>query len=366
MPLALSEEQRLLRDSVLKVLAESHPIGRPAATAANEGDPSAWQRAAELGWLKLALPERAGGLGGVWSDLVLIAEAFGRHNVISPFAPAIGYSAQALARTDQHAGLLQDLGDGRLLIVPALSGDLPGRWPAHATHGISGSGEVRVSGHFRVVPYGDGAQHMIVLSPDGAGAHAHLLRRDQAGVTVRPYRLMDGSPAADMVALDALAQPVLAGQEGIEMALEAATVLALAEIVGAMWTLQQLTLDYLKIRRQFGVVLSSLQALQHRLVDMYGLCQTAESAMLDGASALDATGSVMRSLRVSRAAAHVLCAGREVAEEAIQLHGGIAMTADYAVGRYVKRITVLRTSFGDEPWHRERVRRLSRQCGDIW
>lgn len=363
----LDDEQRLLRESVLKVLAETHPIGGPVSTAAAQSVPGFWRQAAELGWLKLALPETAGGLGAAWSDLVLISEALGRHNVVSPFAAVVGFSARALASGDQPKRLLQDLGDGRALVVPALVGDVPGRWPAHANLDPGAAGSMKFSGRFRVVPHAEDAQHFIVLGDsDERKSRAYLVPRNQPGVALRPYPLMDGSPAADLTLEDALAEPTRVGQDNHDSALDTATVLALAEIVGAMWTLQQLTLDYLKMRRQFGVTLSSLQALQHRLVDMYIHCQTAEAAMLDAAAVVDGSDTAARSLRVSRAAAHVLRAGREVAEEAIQLHGGIAMTADYAVGRYVKRITVLRTSFGDERWHRERVRLLSRQSGDIW
>ena len=139
-------------------------------------------------------------------------------------------------------------------------------------------------------------------------------------------------------------------------AIDTAALLAAAEMVGAMWTLEGLTVEYLKTRKQFGATLGSFQALQHRMVDMYVACQTAESALLDAAVALDGEHAAPRARRVSRARLHIDRAARKVAQEAIQIHGGIGMTADYPAGAYFKRIEVLRTAFGGEVWHRERAR----------
>lgn len=362
----LNEEQILFRDSILKVLSQSHPIGRPMGKPEiqRQADAALWPQAAELGWLNYAMPERLGGLGGTRSDLAIIAEAFGRHLVISPFAAVMGFGASALASANAADATLRNIGAGKLEAIPLLNGTIGRDWPEVLISRQAGANKLTVDGRFRAVPFGAPAGSLLVAAratPDHA-PELHLIARDAPGVRVKGYSLMDGSAAADVdlegVALASATR--IPGAGAFALGLDAAAALAAAELSGAMWTLHQMTLDYLKTRRQFGVVLSTLQVLQHRLVDMYVLCQTAEAAMLEAVSAIEGEDAETRALRVSRGCAHVFAAARKVGEEAIQLHGGIAMTADYAVGSYVKRITVLRTQFGDERWHRARVRDLTR------
>ncbi|MFO1171616.1 MAG: acyl-CoA dehydrogenase family protein [Hyphomicrobiaceae bacterium] len=362
----LTEEQTLFRDSILKVLSQSHPIGRPMGKPEiqRQADAALWPQAADLGWLRFAMPERLDGLGGTRSDLAIIAEAFGRHLVISPFAAVLGFGACALAHANAADATLRDIGEGKLAALPLLTGTIGRDWPEVLISRQAGAQKLTVDGRFRAVPYGASAESLLVAAratPDHA-PELYLIRRDTPGVSLKGYRLMDGSEAADAdlqgVALTSDAR--IPGTGTFALGLDTAAALAAAELSGAMWTLHQMTLDYLKTRRQFGVVLSTLQVLQHRLVDMYVLCQTAEAAMLEAVSAIEGEDANTRALRVSRGCAHVFAAARKVGEEAIQLHGGIAMTADYAVGSYVKRITVLRTQYGDERWHRARVRDLTR------
>lgn len=363
----LNEEQTLFRDSVLKVLAQSHPIGRPMGRRTDvqrQADASAWRSAADLGWLRFAMPERLDGLGGTRSDLAIVADAFGRHMVLSPFAATHGFAATALMHWDAADAALGALGEGTLAALPLLNGTVGRTWPEVLIARQVGAHKLVVDGRFRAVPFAASAESLLIATrqaPDH-GPELYLVPRDTAGIRVTGHTLMDGSEAADVdlegVALPAEARIPATG--AFALGIDTAAALAAAELVGAMWTLQDMTLGYLKTRKQFGVVLSTLQVLQHRLVDMYVLCQTAEAAMLEAVSAVENEAADTRALRVSRGCAHVFQAARKVAEEAIHLHGGIAMTAEYAVGSYVKRISVLRTQYGDESWHRARVRALAR------
>jgi len=366
MNIQLAEEQRLLRDSVLKALAASHPIGRamgraPVAPAEVEGF---WSQAAELGWLGLALPEDAGGLGGAWSDLLLIAEALGRHFVRSPFAATIGFAGRAIAACAQgREEILAGIAAGEIVAVPALHEheDIFDVQACRASARRVGSGFV-VDGRKTAVGFGDRADLLLVSAAVDGEPSLFLVDATAPGVRREAYTATDGTGAADIrfdgVGLDGDAR--LAGNTDIfGAALDTASMLAAAEMVGAMWTLQGLTLEYLKTRRQFGSTLGSFQALQHRLVDMYVRCQTAESALLDAAAALDGDDAEARSVAVARARLHIDRAAREVAQDSIQLHGGIGMTADYAAGAYFKRIEMLRASFGTPTWQRARHRALA-------
>ncbi|MBL9033588.1 MAG: pimeloyl-CoA dehydrogenase small subunit, partial [Rhodospirillaceae bacterium] len=144
----------------------------------------------------------------------------------------------------------------------------------------------------------------------------------------------------------------------IEVALDAGAAALCAEAVGAMWTLHDLTLDYLKVRKQFGATLGSFQALQHRMVDIYMKCQLAQSATMAAVAALDSGDARMRGRAVSAAKALVGRTARQVGEDAVQLHGGIAMTDEYAAGHYFKRLAMIRLTFGDEEFHLDRYRSL--------
>lgn len=371
MNIQLSEEQRLLRDSVLKLLADTHPSSRNLGRAPMQPQELArfWRQAAELGWLGLSVPAEAGGLGADWSDLLLIGEALGRHLVRSPFAHCIGFSGRAIAvgaREDRRTAHLSDIASGAAVAVPAVHEPPEPLNPmACRTVARKTAGGYAISGHKAAVSFGDTADLLLVSAAvDGEpGPSLFLVDAKAPGVRRQAYATMDGAGAADIHfdAVTVAAADRLAGNEDpFAAAIDTAALLAAAEMVGAMWTLETLTLDYLKTRKQFGATLGSFQALQHRMVDMYVACQTAESALLDAAATLDGEDAAVRAQRISRARLHIDRAARKVAQEAIQLHGGIGMTAEYPAGAYFKRIEVLRTSFGGETWHRARCRRLSR------
>ncbi|HEV8390868.1 MAG TPA: acyl-CoA dehydrogenase family protein, partial [Dongiaceae bacterium] len=201
---------------------------------------------------------------------------------------------------------------------------------------------------------------------DRHGISLFLVPMGAPGLTVSAYRTHDDGWAADLrfdqvhVGADALIGPADAGLGTLEAALDTGAAVICAEAVGAMWRLHDMTLDYIKVRKQFGAAIGSFQAIQHRMVNMYMKCQLAQSMALAAMAALESDDPLTRSRAVSAAKVQVGRAARHVGEEAIQLHGGIAMTDEYAAGHYFKRLTMIRLMFGDEEYHLRRYRSLER------
>jgi alkylation response protein AidB-like acyl-CoA dehydrogenase len=239
-----------------------------------------------------------------------------------------------------------------------------------ATHARRDGDGYVITGDKIGVLYGNVVDHLLVSARtsgdvgDRHGFSLFLVPVDTQGLAISAYRTHDGGWAADLrfdqvrVAADALVGPIDSALGTLEAALDAGTAAICAEAVGAMWCLHDMTLDYIKVRKQFGAAIGSFQAIQHRMVNIYMKCQLAQSMALAGVAALDLADPSARSRTVSAAKVQVGRAARHVGEEAIQLHGGIAMTDEYAAGHYFKRLTMIRLMFGDEEYHLRRYRSL--------
>jgi alkylation response protein AidB-like acyl-CoA dehydrogenase len=372
----LTEEQRLLKESLERFRQQGYAFEKRKAMLAKLGAPDdpVWMQFAELGWLAAILPEDCGGLGGSSGDLALLMEQFGRGLVTSPFVPTVvlGATALRLAGSEAQKSILGAVAEGRTKL--ALAYLEPPAQPDPiivATRAQrDGDGFVITGGKLAVL-YGNIADHLIVsarTSGDVADRHGialFLVPTQSPGLTIHAYRTHDDGWAADLqfngvrVSADSLIGAPDAGLAVLEAALDAGAAALCAEAVGAMWTLHDLTLDYIKVRKQFGAAIGSFQAIQHRMVNMYMKCQLAQSMALTGIAALDSGDPLTRSRAVSAAKVQVGRAARHVGEEAIQLHGGIAMTDEYAAGHYFKRLTMIRLTFGDEEYHLRRYRSLA-------
>jgi alkylation response protein AidB-like acyl-CoA dehydrogenase len=372
----LTEEQRLLKESLERFRQQGCAFGKRKALLAKLGAPDdpVWTQFAELGWLAATLPEDCGGLGGSSTDLALLMEQFGRGLMTSPFVPTVvlGATALRLAGSEAQKSILGAVAEGRIKL--ALAYLEPPAQPDPvivATRARrDGDGFVITGGKLAVL-YGNVANHLIVsarTSGDVADRHGialFLVPTQSPGLTIHPYRTHDDGWAADLqfdgvrVPADSLIGGPDAGLAALEAALDAGAAALCAEAVGAMWTLHDLTLDYIKVRKQFGAAIGSFQAIQHRMVNMYMKCQLAQSMALTAIAALDSDDSVTRSRAISAAKVQVGRAARHVGEEAIQLHGGIAMTDEYAAGHYFKRLTMIRLTFGDDEYHLRRYRSLA-------
>ena len=372
----LTEEQRLLVESLERFRRQDYTFEKRRTHLKTLGaaDDPVWAMLAEMGWLAATLPEEHGGLGGTNADLALLMDQFGRALLASAFVPSVVLGAAALrlgGNAAQQAAHLPAIAEGREKLAFAYLEAAGQHQPSSvATQAKRDGGDYVLQGAKQAVLYGNVADHILVTartsgaSRDAQGISLFVVPAKAGGLSVDAYRTHDDGWAADL-ALDAVRVPAanLVGAEGaalpaIEATLDAGAVALCAEAVGIMWTLHEMTLDYIKVRKQFGATLSSFQALQHRMVNIYMKCQLAQSMAMAAAAALDNDDARARKRAVSAAKAQIGRAARAVGEDAIQLHGGIAMTDEYAAGHYFKRLAMIRLTFGDEEFHLQRYRDL--------
>ena len=367
---SLTEEQRLLTESLEKFRQQDYTFEKRRRHLRKLGAPDdpVWSMIAELGWLAATLPEEHGGLGGSSVDLAILMEQFGRALMTSAFVPGVVLGGTALrigGSAEQQALHLPALAEGRGKLAFAYLESSGQHDPAQVeTRAGHDGADYVIDGQKSAVLFGNVADHLLVSAQTSQGISLFLVPAKAAGLTIDAYRTHDDGWAAD-VTLDKVrvAAVNLVGKEGgalpiIEAALDAGTAALCAEAVGIMWVMHDMTLDYIKVRKQFGATLGSFQALQHRMVNMYMKCQLAQSIAMAAIAALDSSDATARGRAVSAAKAQIGRAARHVGEDAIQLHGGIAMTDEYAVGHYFKRLTMIRLTFGDEEFHLRRYRAL--------
>ncbi|WP_280155430.1 acyl-CoA dehydrogenase family protein [Piscinibacter sp. XHJ-5] len=376
----LTDEQRMLQDGVQRLLAERCSFEQRLAHRAEPHGYSRalWSRYAEMGLLGLPFAEADGGLGGGAVDTLLVMQALGRALALEPY----------LATVVLSGGLLREAGSAkqRAALVPAIaSGELTLAF-AHAEAGsrhdlaevattarCEASGIV-LDGEKRYVLAGDSADRLIVSARsagarrDRDGISLFLVDAKADGVTRRGYRTQDHARAAD-IRFDRVRigpHQVLgapgAALPAIERAVDAATAALCAEAVGVMERLHEITVEYLKLRKQFGVAIGSFQALQHRAVDMLVEIEQARSMALYATMRCADRDAGERERAVSAAKVQVGRSARFVGQEAIQLHGGIGMTEECQAGHYFRRLTMTEIQLGDTAHH---LRRLARSGGLI-
>jgi alkylation response protein AidB-like acyl-CoA dehydrogenase len=350
MNLELTPEQQLLADTVEELLQKRYtPADRLALLRSDAGwSRELWHLYAELGVLGLAIGEQHGGSGAGAAELLVVMRSFGRALVLEPYLSTVVLGASLVAAAgsaEQRGAVLPAVVAGDALLAFAYA-EAPSRWSLTDIETQYASG--RISGQKIAVPGGDSADRLIVTArtPDGVG----LFLVDGGDVARDSYPMQDGVRGADVLLRDAPATPLGAGGDAvavIEDVLELATAALCAEAVGAMERMLELTVDYLKTRVQFGRPIASFQALQFRAADLYVSLEQARSAALIARLALDDPDRHARRAAIRAAKIQVDVAVRHIAQEAIQLHGGIGMTMEYPVGHYAKRTTVIAKTFAD-------------------
>jgi pimeloyl-CoA dehydrogenase small subunit len=376
----LNDEQRQLKDSVERLLADTYGdlaqrqkyIKEPKGYSA-----ALWQQYAELGLLAVPFAEEHGGLGQGLTETMIVAEAFGRALAVEPY----------LATVVMSGGVLRHAGNGALLaeLVPAIAEGKLTLALAHqerqarydladtaTTARGDGKGGYTLEGEKCVVLHGDSADKLIVTAraqgnrEDRSGIGLFLVDAAANGVSRRGYPTQDGLRAADVTlsAVKVGPEAVVAGPDKGLAVLERAvdeTIAALAaEAAGAMTALQELTVDYLKTRKQFGVPIGSFQVLQHKAVDMLTALEQARSMAYYATMMAAETDAKERRRAIAAAKVQVGRSARFVGETAIQLHGGIGMTMEYKAGHYFKRLTMIDMAFGDADHH---LRELAKAGG---
>lgn len=344
----------------------TEPVRKASLQHGQGCEPTRWRELAELGWLALPLPENKGGLGGSLADTCLIAEELGRGLLVEPYIACAVTAAGVLVQADTDGAFtpcVEALGAGEKRIALAL-------WEPAARFDTSSPGTVTtlrgdgyvLSGSKSLVLGAPGADAFLVAARmDGAAGETGLwmVNAGMAGLAMTPHALYDGRHAATMH-FDKLALPVDArvglGDAGaaVRSGLRAGMLAHCAETVGSMTAAFEITLEYLKTRKQFGRVIASNQAVQHRLVDLYVAIEESRALCRAAAAAHDAN-SVDASRLASAAKAHLSHAARLVWKDCVQLHGAIGMTEEYVLGAYVRRIAAADTLYGDEHFHLERL-----------
>ena len=370
-----SDDQVLLREALQRWLEERYPFAeRRRQLAESQGfSPEQWREFGELGWLAAGLPERHGGLGGGAVDQMLVAECLGAALWCGPWLECVVMGADLLAHSASPlaGSLLPALLEGRALLTCAFH-ESQSRYDLApvATHATSEGRGWRLQGSKSHVAWANVAGHLLVSAcvrqgDDDDGVGVFLVPLDAAGVVLYPYPSIDGRPLAEVsladvrLTADALIHEPRQGLSMIERVCDHGAAALVAEAAGAMWTLYRSTLDHLKTRRQFGVALGSLQALQHRMVDVYADCEMARSMAWVAAHGAGSTNAVERARAVAAAKSRVGRSAVRVGQESVQLHGGMGMTDDLAVGHYFKRLTAINATLGDHAWHARRFRALA-------
>ena len=371
-----TEDRRMLADSLGRFIKEQYGFETRdrIARSAQGYSPEMWRQFADLGMIGALFGEERGGFGGAGFDIAVVFEALGRGLVVEPFlgSAVLAGGAIAAAGSEAQHGLLAEIMAGTCIAAFAHAEPDAHYELAHVRTRAERRGDGWVlNGAKAVVMHGESADLFVVSArsaggvDDEAGLSLFVVPARTAGLSLRGYPNIDGGRAAE-VTLDnvTLGPDALLGTEGAAFAIVenvvGAGILALcAESLGAMDAAKDATLDYLRTRQQFGVPIGSFQALQHRMADLLLEIEQARSAVINAAAAL-ATERVTRERALSAAKFTIGRVGTRVAEECIQLHGGIGMTWELPLAHYAKRLVMIDHQLGDEDHHLERYIALGR------
>jgi acyl-CoA dehydrogenase len=376
MSLVLTEDQQILKQSAADFVKKESPVSRfrEARDGDNDASRELWPKMAELGWPAIPVPEEYGGLSMGALDLACVMEECGRNLVPEPLLSTVAFGANLLVLAGSEAQkdeFLPQIAAGGCLLAVAFQ-EARSRYD-HArvstTAEKKGDGFV-ISGEKVLVLDGNTADLFVVSarssgeSDHPAGISLFLLRADTPGVEVVKQQTVDCRNTAIVRLRDVEVQAgALLGSEGegfapLSDAIDRAVTALCAEMLGNMSSAFEMTLEYLKTRKQFGVLIGTFQALKHRAAEMFTEIELARSAVLGACEALD-TGAANASALVSVAKVRCSDASMLVGYEGVQMHGGIGMTDEHDIGFYLKRARASETAFGDATFHRDRFARLS-------
>lgn len=371
-----SEEQRLLKDSVERLVADRYGFEeRRKYQAGRLGfSEEMWARYAELGLLALPFAEEHGGFGGGAIETMIVMEAFGKALILEPYFATVVLAGGVLrhgASEGQKAALVPSIAEGGLRLAfahfePQARYDL---FDVETTAKKDGDGWV-IDGAKGLVLHGDSADRLIVSARtaggtrDESGIGLFIVDAKAAGVGRRGYPTQDGLRAAEItfenVRVDAasvIGDPA-DGYAVITRVADEATAALCAEAVGCFGEMHAITLDYLKTRKQFGTTIGSFQSLQHRAVDMFVELEQSRSMAMYATMMAGGDDAAERERAVSAAKAQIGQSARFIGRQSIQLHGGVGMTMEFRIGHYFKHVTMIDTLFGDADHHLRRLAAL--------
>jgi pimeloyl-CoA dehydrogenase small subunit len=369
----LTADQQLLQEGLERLLGEryafeqrkTHLFGTPGWSR------EMWSRYAEMGLLGLPFAAADGGLGCGAVETMIVSEAFGRALTLEPFVATVllaGGCLRFAGTSAQRPRIIPAIVDGSEILAFAHT-EREARYDladvsttARRSDAGRGGGWI-LQGMKSFVLHGDVAGKLIVSARvsgerrDRGGLALFLVDTQAPGVSRRGYVMQDGMRAADITLSDVrVSNDDLLGVAGealpvIERVIDTTVAALCAEAVGVMARAHEITVEYLKIRKQFGVAIGSFQALQHQAVDMLVMIEQARSLSMYATMMSEDGDATARSRAVSAAKVYIGSAGKLVGEQAIQLHGGIGVTEECAIGHYYRRLTMIDILFGDSPHH---------------
>jgi pimeloyl-CoA dehydrogenase small subunit len=371
MNFALSEEQQMMQDSLRRLLQKSYSFEhRKEYQKSTTGwSRDLWRQYADMGLLALPFDDRDGGLSGTPVDTMIVMEQFGRAIMLEPYVATVvlaGGIIRHAGSDQQKQRLIEKIIDGSAVLTLAHQEE-------HARHDLASVGATasmvdgawQLNGQKSFALHADSADMLIVSArvsgntTDRDGIALFLLDADSAGVRIDGYRTHDGQRAAGVTLTSATV-----GAEGVigtpgkmypvlERVSQEAIAALCAEAVGVMAELHEATVDYLKQRRQFGVPIGSFQVLQHRAAEMYMALEQARSMAMFATIMSNDEDELARAQAISAAKVQIGRSGRMIGQQAVQLHGGIAIAMEYKAGHYFKKLTMLDQLLGDADHHLE-------------
>jgi pimeloyl-CoA dehydrogenase small subunit len=376
MDFELSEEQRLLKDSVERLFADRYDFEtRKRFMASADGwSRDAWKQYAELGLLGLPFDEKHGGFGGGPVETMIVTEAMGRALALEPYLATVVLAGGLLRHAGneaQRSALLPKIADGTLLLAFAHA-ERQSRYDlGDVTTTAKKNGAVFVlDGAKSLVLHGDCADQLVVSArvsggrKDREGIALFLVDGKANGLSRRGYQTVDGLRAAEIMLEGVKVNAdALLGEPGkafptIQRVVHEAIAALAAEAVGAMISMHEMTVDFLRTRKQFGVPIGSFQVLQHKAVDMLIAIEQARSIMFYGTMMAAEDDAAERDKAMSAVKTQIGRSGEIVGRIGTQLHGGIGMTMEYKGGHYFKRLTVIDTLFGNADHHLKMLARF--------
>jgi pimeloyl-CoA dehydrogenase small subunit len=364
-----SDDQRLLVESVTRMLSDTYGFAqRKGYMALPEGySPAVWSQFAEQGLLGLPFAEEYGGFGGTAQEVMLVMQAFGRVLVLEPFFPTVvlaGTAINTAGTPDQKSALLPAIAGGSLKLAFAHS-ERQARYDLTdivTSAKRNGSGWL-LDGSKTVVSHGETADKIVVSARtsgdrhDADGITLFLVDAKASGLARRGYVSRDDSRAADIALSNvSVTDADVLGEVGkglpiIQRVVDAGIAATAGETVGAMEAMNEMTLEYSKTRVQFGNPIGSYQVVQHRLADMFMAQEQGRSMAILATMSVDNPDETARAHDMAMAKVGIGQAGRYVSQSAVQMHGGIGMTEEYAVGHYFRRCMVIERLFGDPAYY---------------
>jgi alkylation response protein AidB-like acyl-CoA dehydrogenase len=372
-----TEEQQMLQESVQQFVRKSYDFDTRNSIVSTEEGYSAefWKLFAELGWLTVPFSEADGGFGDSAVDLTVMMDEFGKALLVEPYLATVvlgGGLIAALADEKIKREFLPQIMSGALQLSLA-SAEHGGRYNplSVATTAQADGDKIILDGVKTAVLNGINASYVLVTARESGevsaedGISVFLVPTKSPGVSIHGFTTIDGRSSSEVkleaVSVDASARLGLSGKaaEALVLVNEKATLACAAEALGALESMLHKTVEYSKTRKQFGTSIGTFQALQHRMADMFIQCQLARSIVIRAAMKIDSSESTVEKAKaVSAAKSRIGYAIKAVGQEAIQIHGGIAMTEELDVGHLFRRVTALDIMFGDADYHTERYASL--------